>query len=84
MLPIWQTSFQGDAVNTLMSYGDTPKVMVPAFSAQFPFAVVRPKVAYYVEGSKALQLAMQNALTHQKDPKAALDEAAAKWTDLGK
>lgn len=84
MLPIWQTSFQGESLTKLESYGETPKVMVPAFNEQFPFAVVRPKVPYYVEGSKALQLALQNALTHQKTPKEALDEAAAKWVDLAK
>ena len=54
------------------------------FSEQFPYAIVRPKVAYYVEGSKALQLAIQEALTKQKSAKQALDDAAAKWVELAK
>jgi multiple sugar transport system substrate-binding protein len=52
------------------------------FNLQFPYSVVRPKVPFYVEGSKALQLALQEALTKVKTPQAALDEAAAKWTSL--
>jgi len=54
------------------------------FKAQFPFAHVRPKVPYYTEGSKALQLALQEALTKQKSAKEALDAAAAKWIELNK
>jgi multiple sugar transport system substrate-binding protein len=81
MLPIWESSFQGAAADKLKS-SETTKVMVPAFSAQFPTAHVRPKVAYYPEGSKALQLAMQQALTKQATPKQALDQAAAKWVEL--
>jgi multiple sugar transport system substrate-binding protein len=41
-------------------------------------------VAYYNEGSAALQLAIQEALTGVKSPKDALDAAAAKWVELGK
>jgi multiple sugar transport system substrate-binding protein len=52
------------------------------FSEQFPYAHVRPKVAFYPEASKALQLALQEALTKQKSPQQALDDAAAKWTSL--
>jgi multiple sugar transport system substrate-binding protein len=83
LLPIWATSFQGDKLKTLQAAQPSNVVTVPMFSAQFPFAVVRPKVPYYVEGSKALQLAMQQALTKQKTPKEALDAAAATWTTLG-
>lgn len=83
MLPIWESSFTGDAVNKLMT-SETTKVMVPAFKDQFQFAHVRPKVPYYPEGSKALQLALQQALTKQTDPKTALDQAAAKWVELQK
>jgi multiple sugar transport system substrate-binding protein len=54
------------------------------FSEQFPFAHVRPKVAYYLEASKALQLALQEALTGKKSAQQALDEAAAKWVELAK
>jgi multiple sugar transport system substrate-binding protein len=39
-------------------------------------------VPYYNEGSAALQLAIQEALTGVKSPKDALDEAAATWVTL--
>lgn len=83
MLPIWATSFQGDKLKTLQGLNASNPVTVPMFNQQFPFAVVRPKVPYYVEGSKALQLALQQALTKQKTPKQALDDAAAQWVTLG-
>ena len=84
MLPIWASSFKGDTLKTLETQQPSNPVMVPAFNDQFPFAVVRPKVPYYVEGSKTLQLSLQQALTHQKTSKEALDAAAAKWVDLAK
>jgi multiple sugar transport system substrate-binding protein len=83
MLPIWESSFQEPAVNKLMS-SPTTQVMVPAFKNQFQTAHVRPKVPYYPEGSKALQLAIQQVLTKQATPKEALDQAAQKWVDLAK
>lgn len=82
MLPMWQTLFQGDNLKKLESAGPAAAVMASAFSAQFPYANVRPRAAFYPEGSKALQLAIQLALTKQKTPKEALDEAAAKWLEL--
>ncbi len=82
MLPVWQTDFQGDALKTLEGATPTNPVTVPAFLAQFPYANERPTVAYYNEGSAALQLAIQNALTGVKSPKDALDEAAATWVKL--
>lgn len=84
LLPIWQTSYQGENLAKLMSYTPANAVTVPMFNEQFPFAHVRPKVPYYPEASKALQLALQLALTKQKTPKEALDEAAAKWIELAK
>jgi multiple sugar transport system substrate-binding protein len=39
-------------------------------------------VPYYLEGSKALQLALQEALTKQKTAAQALNDAAAKWVEL--
>ncbi len=81
-LPIWATSYDGDNLKKMTSLSDVNKVTVPMFAAQFPFANVRPVVSYYAEGSKALQLALQQALTKQKTPKQALDEAAAKWVQL--
>ena len=84
MLPVWQTDFQGDALAKLEAATPINPVTVPAFMAQFPFANERPTVPYYNEASAALQLAIQNALTGVKTPKAALDEAAATWVTLAK
>jgi len=81
-LPIWSTSYEGDNLKTLTGISKTTAVTVPMFRDQFPFANVRPRIPYYIEGSKALQLALQYALTKQKTPQAALDEAAAVWTKL--
>ncbi len=83
MLPVWQTDFQGDALTKLEAATPTNPVTVPAFLAQFPYANERPTVAYYNEGSAALQLAIQEALTGVKTPQQALDDAAAKWVQLG-
>jgi multiple sugar transport system substrate-binding protein len=82
MLPVWQTDFQGDTLKTLQAANPNNPVTVPAFMAQFPYANERPTVAYYNEGSAALQLAIQQALTGVATPKDALDAAAAKWVDL--
>ena len=82
-LPVWQADFQGDALTKLEAATSTNPVTVPAFLAQFPFANERPTVAYYNEGSAALQLAIQEALTGVKTPQQALDDAAAKWAQLG-
>jgi len=84
LLPMWQSSFEGSAGQKLESLSQVTAVTVPMFKAQFPFAHVRPKVPYYTEGSKALQLALQEALTKQKSAKEALDGAAAKWLELNK
>ena len=73
---------QGTALQTLLAASPTNPVTVPAFLAQFPYANERPTVPYYNEGSAALQLAIQEALTGVKTPKAALDEAAATWVTL--
>jgi multiple sugar transport system substrate-binding protein len=82
LLPIWKTSFEGDSLQTLMGYTDSNQTTVPMFSEQFPYSYVRPKVTFYPEASKALQLALQEALTKSKTPQQALDDAAAKWKDL--
>jgi multiple sugar transport system substrate-binding protein len=82
MLPVWQNDFSGSALQTLLGASPTNPVTVPAFQAQFPYANERPTVPYYNEGSAALQLAIQEALTGVKTPKAALDEAAATWVTL--
>jgi multiple sugar transport system substrate-binding protein len=83
MLPVWQTDFEGDNLAKLQAATPTNPVTVPAFLAQFPFANERPTVPYYNEGSAALQLAIQEALTGVKSPQQALDDAAAKWVQLG-
>src|SRR5512140_3570964 len=84
MLPVWQTDFQGDALKALEGATPSNPITVPAFLAQFPYANERPTVPYYNEGSAALQLAIQEALTGIKSPQQALDDAAAKWVDLAK
>jgi len=81
-LPIWATSYQGDNLAKLEAIQPSNVITVPMFSQQFPFANVRAQVPYYIEGSKALQLALQQALTKAKPPQQALDEAAAAWTKL--
>ena len=82
MLPVWQNDFSGAPLQTLLAASPTNPVTVPAFQAQFPYANERPTVPYYNEGSAALQLAIQEALTGVKTPQAALDEAAATWVKL--
>jgi multiple sugar transport system substrate-binding protein len=84
LLPIWQTSYEGQGLTKLQGYTPANATTVPMFTEQFPFAHVRPKVAYYPEASKSLQLALQEALTKQKSPQQALNDAAAKWVDLAK
>ncbi len=81
-LPMWESAFQGEALKKLESASPAAAVMAGAFSAQFPYANVRPRAAFYPEGSKALQLAIQQALTKQQSPADALNAAAAKWTEL--
>ncbi len=83
LLPFWQTSFAGDNLTKLEGLAPVNAMTVPAFQMQFPYAITRPHLPYYQEASLALQLALQEALTHAKTPKQALDEAAAKWVELG-
>jgi multiple sugar transport system substrate-binding protein len=82
MLPVWSTAYQGDNLATLKNASKGGADTVPAFEEQFKYAVLRPNIPYYAEGSVALQLALQQALTGQKTPQEALDGAAAKWTEL--
>ncbi len=84
MLPIWQADFQGDALTQLLAATPANPVTVPAFLGQFPYANERPTVSYYNEASKALQLALQEALTGVKTPQEALDATATKWLELAK
>lgn len=84
LLPIYSGNYEGEALTALQKLNASTPVTVPMFKTQFPYAHVRPKVPYYSEGSKALQLAIQQALTKQKTPQQALDAAAAKWVELAK
>jgi multiple sugar transport system substrate-binding protein len=82
MLPIWQADYTGNSLTKLEAATPNNPVTVPAFLGQFPYANERPTVPYYNEGSAALQLAIQEALTGLKTPQQALDDAAAKWVSL--
>ena len=84
LLPIYSGNYEGVALTALQNLNASTPVTVPMFKTQFPYSHVRPKVAYYSEGSKALQLAIQEALTKQKPPQQALDDDAAKWVELAK
>lgn len=83
LLPVWSNNYEGDALTALEALNPSTPVTVPMFKEQIPFSMVRPKVAYYSEGSKILQLALQEALTGQKTAQQALDDAAAVWVQLG-
>jgi len=83
LLPVWANNYEGEALTALEALNPATPVTVPMFSEQIPFSKVRPKVAYYSEGSKALQLALQEALTGSKTAQQALDDAAAIWVELG-
>ncbi|NLF65561.1 MAG: extracellular solute-binding protein [Chloroflexi bacterium] len=82
LLPVWETAYEGENLETLAEMNPATEATVPMFSEQFPYAHVRPKVPFYPEASKTLQLAMQRALTGQASPQEALDEAAATWNEL--
>lgn len=83
LLPVWENNYEGEALTALQSLNPATPVTVPMFKEQIPFSKVRPKVPYYSEGSKTLQLALQEALTGQKTAQQALDDAAAVWVELG-
>ncbi len=68
-LPIWQNAFEKPELI------ESNPVTVPAFAAQFPYANIRPKVPYYNEASRIIQIALQQALTGDKSPQEALDDA---------
>lgn len=80
-LPIWQTAFEDSA---LLAANPINAVTVPMFAEQFPWSHVRPKVPYYNEASRILQLAIQEALTGAKTPQEALDGAAAEIIEVAK
>lgn len=75
-LPIWETAFETEELVALNP------VTVPVFAEQFAWAEVRPKVPYYNEASRLIQVAIQEALTGRTSAQEALDEAAAAIVEL--
>ena len=82
LMPIWSSCFKEPDIDALLKVNPSNPVTMPIFSAQVPYAHLRPKVPYYTEASLAIQLAIQEALTKQKTPKQALDEAVAKILEI--
>jgi multiple sugar transport system substrate-binding protein len=78
-LPTWQTAFDEPS---LLEASPVNPVTVPIFAEQFPWSHVRPKVPYYNEASRILQLAIQEALVGSKTPQQALDDAAAQIIEV--
>lgn len=75
-LPTWETAFDVPALQ------EANPVTVPMFAAQFPWSHVRPKVPYYNEASRILQLAIQEALTGAATPEDALNNAATQIIEV--
>lgn len=78
-LPTWETAFEEAS---LVEANPVNAVTVPLFAAQFPWSHVRPKVPYYNEASRILQLAIQEALIGARTPQEALDDAAAQIIEV--
>lgn len=75
-LPIWKDAFENQELI------DLNPVTTPMFALQFPWARVRPKVPYYNEASRIVQVALQEALTGAKTPQQALDDAVAQIQEV--
>lgn len=75
-LPIWETAFENEALI------ESNPVTVPMFAAQFPWSHVRPKVPYYNEASRIIQIALQQAMTGEASPQDALDSAVSQIQDV--
>jgi multiple sugar transport system substrate-binding protein len=75
-LPIWETAFANEDL-----IARNP-VTVPMFAEQFPWSHVRPKVPYYNEASRIIQIAIQEALTGAATPQEALDNAVAQIEEI--
>ncbi len=80
--PVWSSAYQSPELDTLLELSPVNEVLVPTFAAQYPSAVLRPRISYYTEASTILQLAMQEALIGSKTPQEALDGAAENIRDL--
>lgn len=74
--PMWQSLYEDEAM--LQEHPVTLRM----FQKQFPYSHVRPKVPYYTELSKAIQVALHEALTGRKTPKQALDDATARVREI--
>ncbi|NWF70955.1 MAG: ABC transporter substrate-binding protein [Chloroflexi bacterium] len=75
-LPIWQSAFDDPALIEMNP------VTTPMFALQFPWANVRPKVPYYNEASRIVQIAIQEALTGRVSAQEALDSAVEQIREL--
>ena len=69
-LPIWMSAYESEELIALNP------VTVPVFAEQMQWVFTRPRVPYYNEASRALQVALQEALSGKATPQEALDEAA--------
>jgi multiple sugar transport system substrate-binding protein len=69
-LPIWKSSYDEEQVVQAL-----PQV-VPVAKEQLNDMILRPVVPQYNDVSHTLQVEMQQALTGDKTPKQALDDAA--------
>ena len=74
--PMWRSLYDDETM-----FEEHP-VTLRMFQKQFPYSHVRPKVPYYTELSKAVQVAIHEALTGRKTAQQALDEAAAKVKEI--
>lgn len=74
-LPIWKDLYSDSDLQK--NYG-----ALSDMEKQLETVISRPALDNYNEFSKALQIDLQAALTGQKDPKAALDDAAAQAKQL--
>jgi multiple sugar transport system substrate-binding protein len=69
MLPTWKSLLADPELLAAQP------ITLPMFGEQYPYAHLRPTVPYYMEFSKILQVAIQNALTGKKSPEQALNDA---------
>jgi multiple sugar transport system substrate-binding protein len=69
-LPIWKSSYDQEEVVQAL-----PQV-VPIAKEQLNDMILRPVVTNYNDVSHTLQVEIQQALTGEKSPKQALDDAA--------
>lgn len=76
-LPIWQSLYTDPEVQK-------KHPALAEMSSQLKYAVSRPRLTWYSEFSRVLQLEVHNALTQNKSPKQALDDAQKEIERLAK